>query len=132
MAENVTPVVLKVKDFADREVMLVDYKFNQATDTEGQVAGIVRGGQVNIRVKALNDGNPELLNWMLNPADPRDITIEFQNTKDGSAMKTIEFTNGYCVEFEEKWEDKMGHFEEITITCKEIAIGSVKFENEWA
>jgi hypothetical protein len=23
---------------------LVDYKFNQATDTEGQVAGIVRGG----------------------------------------------------------------------------------------
>jgi hypothetical protein len=47
-------------------------------------------------------------------------------------MKTIEFTNGYCVEFEEKWEDKMGHFEEIVITCKEIAIGSVKFENEWA
>ena len=43
MAENVTPVVLKVKDFAEREVMLVDYKFNQATDTEGQVAGIVRG-----------------------------------------------------------------------------------------
>ena len=38
MAENVTPVVLKVKDFAEREVMLVDYKFNQATDTEGQVA----------------------------------------------------------------------------------------------
>ena len=27
MAENVTPVVLKVKDFAEREVMLVDYKF---------------------------------------------------------------------------------------------------------
>jgi hypothetical protein len=53
-------------------------------------------------------------------------------TKTGKAMKTIEFTNGYCVEFEEKWEDKMGHFEEIVITCKEIAIGSVKFENEWA
>ena len=34
MAENVTPVVLKVKDFAPREVLLVNYKFNQATDTE--------------------------------------------------------------------------------------------------
>ena len=53
MADNVTPVVLKVKDFAEREVLLVDYKFNQATDTEGQVAGIVRGGQITIRVKAL-------------------------------------------------------------------------------
>jgi len=103
MAENVTPVVLKIKDFADREVMLVDYKFNQATDTEGQVAGIVRGGQINIRVKALNDGNPELLNWMINPADPRDLTVEFQNTKDGSAMKTLKGTGCYCVHYKEYW-----------------------------
>ena len=138
MAENVTPVVLKVKDFADREVMLVDYKFNQATDTEGQVAGIVRGGQINIRVKALNDGNPELLSWMINPADPRDLTVEFQNTKDGSAMKTlkvmkeIKFSGAYCVDFEEKWEDKFGHYEEILISCQNIEVGSVKFENEWA
>ena len=36
MAENVTPVTLEVKDFAAREVLLVDYKFNQATDREGQ------------------------------------------------------------------------------------------------
>ena len=47
-------------------------------------------------------------------------------------MKTIKFENGYCVDFEEKWEDKVGHFEEITITCKNIEVGSVKFENEWA
>jgi len=26
----------------------------------------------------------------------------------------------------------MGHFEEITITCKEFAIGSVKWQNQWA
>ncbi len=57
MAENVTPVTLNVKDFAAREVLLVDYKFNQATDREGQISGIPRGGRVNIRVKAMNDGN---------------------------------------------------------------------------
>ena len=39
MAENVTPVVLEVKDFEPREVMMVDYKFDQATDREGQIAG---------------------------------------------------------------------------------------------
>ncbi len=50
MAENVTPVTLEVKDFAAREVLLVDYKFNQATDREGQISGIPRGGRVNIRV----------------------------------------------------------------------------------
>ena len=57
MAENVTPVTLEVKDFAAREVLLVDYKFNQATDREGQITGIPRGGRVNVRVKAMNDGN---------------------------------------------------------------------------
>ena len=45
MAENVTPVTLEVKDFAPREVLLVDYKFNQATDREGQISGIPRGGR---------------------------------------------------------------------------------------
>ena len=32
MAENVTPVTLAVKDFETREVLLIDYKFDQATD----------------------------------------------------------------------------------------------------
>ena len=63
---------------------------------------------------------------------PKNGSIEFLETKTGKAMKTIKFENGYCVDFEEKWEDKVGHFEEITITCKNIEVGSVKFENEWA
>ena len=132
MADNVTPVVLKVKDFAPREVLLVNYKFNQATDQEGQVSGIVRGGQITIRVKALNDGTPDLLAWMTERNLPKNGSIEFLETKTGKAMKTIKFENGYCVDFEEKWEDKVGHYEEITITCKNIEVGSVKFENEWA
>ena len=61
MAENVTPVILKVKDFENREVLMVDYKFNQATDREGQISGIPRGGRVVLRVKAMNDGNSQLL-----------------------------------------------------------------------
>ena len=38
MAVNVTPVTLEVKDFAKRQVLMVDYKFDQATDREGQIA----------------------------------------------------------------------------------------------
>ena len=132
MAENITPVTLQVSGFQDREVLLVDYKFDQATDREGQIAGIPRGGRVTIRVKALNDGNTELLQWMLGANDPRDMKVVFLQTIDGSTMKTLEGTGCYCVNFEEKWEDKMGHFEEITITCQNIEIGSVKYENEWA
>ena len=132
MAENVTPVILKVKDFENREVLMVNYKFNQATDREGQIAGIPRGGKIQVRVKALNDGTPDLMAWMVERNLPKNGSIEFLETKTGKAMKSIKFTNGYCVDFEEKWEDKVGHYEEIQITCKQIEVGSVKFENEWA
>ncbi len=131
MADNVTPVVLKVKDFAAREVLLVNYKFNQATDQEGQVAGIVRGGQITIRVKALNDGNPELLAWMIDPAAPHDLTVEFENTKDGSAMKTLKGTGCYCIHYKEYWADGEEHYEEILLSCQTLENGPVSYVNPW-
>ena len=132
MAENVTPVVLEVKDFEPREVMMVDYKFDQATDREGQIAGIPRGGKLTVRVKAMNDGNNQLIAWMLDPTSPKNVSVKFVNTVDGAAMKELKGTNCYCIDYVEKWEDKMGHFEEITITCKKIEFGNVVYENDWA
>ena len=58
-----TPVVMKIQDYKDREVQMVSYEFDQETDREGQMVGIPRGGKIRVRVKALNDGTPELLAW---------------------------------------------------------------------
>jgi len=123
---------MKIDGYKDREVMMVSYEFDQTTDVEGQMAGIPRGGKITVRVKALNDGTPELLAWMIERNLPKNGQIDFLETKTGKAMKSVKFTNGYCVDFDEKWEDKMGHFEEIVITCKTIEVGSVKYENDWA
>ena len=131
MAENVTPVQLEVKDFEEREVMMIDYKFNQATDREGQISGIPRGGKVTIRVKAMNDGNNQLLQWMLSPNDPRDFTVTYFNTVDGSTMKELKGTNCYCVHYIEKWEDGQAHFEEVEIVCQKLENGPVSYENPW-
>ena len=125
-----TPV--KIEIYKEREVQMVTYEFDQATDVEGQMSGIPRGGLITVRVKALNDGTPDLLAWMIERNLPKNGTITFLETKTGKNMKTIKFTNGYCVNFEEKWEDKKGHFEEIVITCQKIEFGSVVYENDWA
>ena len=131
MADNTTPVQLAVKDFEAREVILVDYAFNQATDREGQIAGIPRGGKVKVRVKAMNDGNNQLLQWMLAANDPRDMKITFYNTVDGSTMKEIEGKGCYCVHYIEKWEDGQEHYEEIEIVCQTLKNGPVSFDNPW-
>jgi hypothetical protein len=130
MAKN--PVELKVDGFNDREVTMVTYAFNQATDTEGQMSGIPRGGKITIRVKALNDGNPDLLKWMIAANLPKNGAVSFNETRTGNLMKNIEFKDAYCVDYKELWEDKVGHTEEITISCRVIAVGPVKYENEWA
>lgn len=131
MAQNVTPVVLKVQGFEDREVLKVNYKFDQETDVEGQTNGIPRGGRVNIRVKAMNDGNNQLLQWMLGAHDPRQMTIVFNNTKDGSLMKKIEGVDCYCVHYVERWEDQQMHYEDIDVVCRELKNGPVSYENPW-
>ena len=127
-----TPVRLKVEGFAEREVLMLTYRFNQATDTEGQMAGIPRGGRITIRCKALNDGNPELLKWMTSPNLAKNGSIVFNETKSGNLMKTLEFTDGYCIDYLEYWEDMVGHYEEITISCREIKVGPVSYHNKWA
>lgn len=131
MAENVTPVVLQVKDFEDREVMMVDYKFDQATDVEGQIAGIPRGGRITIKVKAMNDGNNQLIQWMLGENDARDMSIVFYNTVDGSTMKTLEGTGCYCVNYSEDWAEGVGHCETIEVVCQKFKNGPVEFDNPW-
>lgn len=131
MAENVTPVLLEVSGFEKREVILYDYKFNQTTDIEGQLSGIPRGGDINIRVKAMNDGNNQLLQWMLAPNDPRDLKITVQNSIDGSTMKTIEGTGSYCIHYIEKWEDGEQHYEDIHVVCQVLKNGPVEFNNPW-
>ena len=127
-----TPVKIEIDGYKEREVLMVEYDFTQETDVEGQMSGIPRGGKIRVRVKALNDGTPDLLAWMVERNLPKNFKITFNETKTGKVMKTIEVTNGYCVDYEEKWEDKMGHFEEIVITCQKIAFGSVTYENDWA
>ncbi len=131
MAENVTPVQLEVKDFDKREVIMIDYKFDQATDREVQIAGIPRGGKVTIRVKAMNDCNNQLLQWMLASNDPRDFTVTYFNTVDGSTMKELKGTACYCVNYKEKWEDGQEHFEEIEVICQKLENGPVSFDNPW-
>ena len=110
---------MKIQDYKDREVQMVSYEFDQETDREGQMVGIPRGGKIRVRVKALNDGTPELLAWMCDRFLKKDGEIQFLETKTLKVMKTIKFTG-------------VGHYEEIVISCQNIEVGSVKFENAWA
>lgn len=123
---------MEIDGFEPREVYLVDYSFNQSTGSDGQIDGNPRGGRITVRVKAMNDGNNQLVQWMLEPDTARNVKLTFLNTTTGSTMKTIEGIQSYCINYTEKWEDKQMHFEEIELSCMTLKNGPVEFNNKWA
>ena len=142
MADLQSTVKLSVDGYAEREVMKVDYTFTQATDIEGQIAGIPRGGRIVVKVKAQNDGNVDLLSWMLAPHLAKSGKVEFQKSTDGSTMKAIEFEDAYCVDYAENWTEAEVnpkgevvktplHSETITLSCRQITLGAAEYSLPW-
>ncbi|MCQ2343901.1 MAG: hypothetical protein MJ002_03130 [Paludibacteraceae bacterium] len=127
-----TPVSIAIDGYKEREVLMVTYEFNQEKDIQGQMTGIPRGGFITVRVKALNDGTPELLAWMTDPRLLKNGKITFKETKTGNKMKDIEFTDAYCVDFHEHWADNEVQYEEFRITCRSIKFGNIEYKNDWA
>ena len=139
MSQLNNPVTLIIKELSasKRDVSTFSMKFEQFTDPDGQVAAVPRGGKITMKVKALNDGNSDLVCWMLDKKQTYSGNIEFLNTTDGKLMKTYRFTDAYCVNYHESWEDPvksdaLSHWEEITISCREITNGgAMNYKNNW-
>lgn len=116
----------------DREVLFVKYELNQNTDVEGQPTGTTRGGKIRLRVKSTDDGNTELLEWMIDTYMSKSGSISFPN-REGGEMKKLTFKEGYVVEYAETYDstNELLQYEEFTISAKEIAIGNAQHNNRW-
>lgn len=135
MAE-VTTAKLKVDGYEDREVISVNYQFNQQIDVEGQPTGTTRGGILTIKVKSTDSGNTDLLDWVCDSYLAKNGTITWPR-RDGSTMKTLAFNDAFCVGYEETFDATNSQLqnEVITITCRQLTVtgkGSVQYDNHWA
>lgn len=116
----------------EREVIFVKYELNQQTDVEGQPTGTTRGGKITVKVKSNDDGNTDILEWMIDTYMSKSGTISFPN-RQGGEMKHLSFKEGYVVEYAETYDstNDILQYEEFTISAKEIAIGNARHNNRW-
>lgn len=123
---------LKVDGYTDREVVHFSFDFHQATDIEGRPAAITRGGRIHLKVRSLNEGNTQLLEWMVDPYLSKNGEISFLNIQ-GNNMKTLKFKDAYCTEYEEIFDslDDNSQYEVFTISAKEIEMNGVRHKNSW-
>lgn len=116
----------------EREVLFVKYELNQQTDIEGQPTGTTRGGKITVKVKSNDDGNTDILEWMIDTYMSKSGTISFPN-RQGGEMKNLSFKEGYVVEYAETYDstNSLLQYEEFTISAKEIAVGNARHNNRW-
>lgn len=115
-----------------REVLYVRYDLNQQTDVEGQPTGTTRGGKIVVKVKSTDDGNTDLLEWMIDTYMSKSGTISFPN-RQGGEMKQLTFKEGYVVAYSETYDstNSLLQYEEFTISAKEIQVGNARHNNRW-
>ena len=116
----------------EREVLFVKYELNQQTDVEGQPTGTTRGGKITVKVKSNDDGNTDLLEWMIDTYMSKSGTISFPN-RQGGEMKHLSFKEGYVVEYAETYDstNDLLQYEEFVISAKEIQVGNARHNNRW-
>lgn len=116
----------------EREVLFVRYELNQQTDVEGQPTGTTRGGKIRVKVKSTDDGNTDILEWMIDTYMSKSGTISFPN-RQGGEMKHLSFKEGYVVEYAETYDstNDILQYEEFTISAKEIQVGNARHNNRW-
>ena len=116
----------------EREVLFVRYDLNQQTDVEGQPTGTTRGGKIVVKVKSTDDGNTDILEWMIDTYMSKSGTISFPN-RQGGEMKQLTFKEGYVVAYAETYDstNSLLQYEEFTISAKEIQVGNARHNNRW-
>jgi hypothetical protein len=115
----ITTGILRMDGFAEREVIEMTYSLDR--DNKERVTG---GGQIVLKVKPLKNGNSELFYWMYDEKLVIKGSVLFM-AMDNYRVKSIDFDVAYCIGFTEHWrkeENELPHWEQITLSCKEITV----------
>jgi len=115
--------------FEGREYELEQFNisFVQGVDYKGQPQDEVRGGRILL---TLSEAVPEnIYRWAMT-SSTRNGSVEFRSKTTNSPLK-VEFTNGYCVNFERLVDTHTGLHTDLAISPEEVAINGFSLENKW-
>ncbi|NML37667.1 hypothetical protein HHL17_10730 [Chitinophaga sp. G-6-1-13] len=112
-------------------VLECNYGFSQGTDAIGKPSTMPRGGTISLVLESARD--TDLVQWMISPEEKRDGTIIFKRRDHDSSLRTVEFTEGICVQFHESYHHSGNSpmITHIVISARELKIGNVAYKRKW-
>lgn len=107
------------------------YSLRQEVDATGRPSSVTRGGRITLTVESNNE--TDLFEWMCNNFERKDGSVVFLKRDSDATMKELNFTEGYLIDFEEKFtsDNEKPMKVTFTISAKEIKMGNATHKNEW-
>ncbi len=125
------PFLAKVSIDGSEEmnVLHCNFRFTQATDATGKPSSLPQGGYVSLTIES--DKSTELFDWMIAPTGIKNGIITFFRRDIKSKMKTLEFSEAFCVDYSETFNHVDDNPMQITFTlsAKKLKLNDSEFEN---
>lgn len=114
----------------DYDILSCSYAFSRNTDHKGKPVSDTSGGTVSLALELTEE--TKLLELMLNtPEKPMECTIDFQQSEFTASLKKIELKDAFIVQYSESFSDGSPMVYQITISAKEIKLGTAQLINDW-
>jgi hypothetical protein len=92
----------------------------------------IAGKTVNV-LELESARDTDIIQWMVSPDEKRDGAIIFKRRDGDSSLRTVQFTEGICVQFHETFHHSGTNpmTTHIVISARELKIGNVQFNKKW-
>jgi Hemolysin coregulated protein Hcp (TssD) len=122
---------LTIDDGDEMNVLHCSYRLTQGTDASGKPTAIPQGGFVSLVVESTK--STDLFDWMINPTGLKNGQVTFYRRDMQSKLKTLEFTDAYCIDYQEDFDHKgeMAMQISFSLSAKTIKLNDSEFKNNW-
>ncbi len=115
----------------EMNVLNCDFRFTQATDATGRPSSVPQGGFVALVVESNRE--TDIFEWMISHTSLKNGTITFYRRDSLSKLKTLDFSEAYCVDYHESFDSQGQHPMQIsfTLSARKLKLNDTEFKNNW-
>jgi type VI protein secretion system component Hcp len=124
--------IAKLKlDGEEMNVLHCGFRFSQVTDATGKPTAKPQGGTIDLVIES--SGAADLFDWMVSATQTKNGTITFYRRDTMSKLKTLEFTEAFCVDYYETFDHQGKNPMQIqlTLTAREVKLNDSAYKNNW-
>ncbi len=117
----------------DKQYRMLNWNLHitQQMDINGRPTANPEGGLITVTVEST--GEYDFFEWVASPDMAKSGKITFQRRDNTSSLKTFEFKNAYCVDYNEDYSSEGANpmILRIVLSANELKCGSANLIKHW-